>query len=33
LAFFLKVVDAQIDVERDATGRVVRLVLHQTAPT
>jgi serine-type D-Ala-D-Ala carboxypeptidase/endopeptidase len=28
--FFLKVVDAQIDFERDASGHVVALVLHQS---
>lgn len=27
--FFMKVVDAEIDFERDDTGKVVRLVLHQ----
>jgi len=27
--FFLKVVDAQITFERDSTGKVVRLILHQ----
>jgi hypothetical protein len=28
--FFYKVVDAQIDFERDAEGKVVAAVLHQT---
>ena len=28
--FFLKVVDAQIDFERDASGHVVAMVLHQS---
>jgi D-alanyl-D-alanine-carboxypeptidase/D-alanyl-D-alanine-endopeptidase len=27
--FFLKVVDAQITFEKDSTGKVVRLILHQ----
>jgi hypothetical protein len=27
--FFLKVVDAQISFEKDSSGKVVRLILHQ----
>jgi hypothetical protein len=32
-AFFLKVVDAQNTFERDATGRVTGLILHQGGQT
>lgn len=31
--FFLKIVDAQVTFERDATGNVIRLVLHQGGAT
>jgi serine-type D-Ala-D-Ala carboxypeptidase/endopeptidase len=27
--FFYKIVDAQLDFERDATGKVIAVVLHQ----